>query len=68
MKSLILVRHAEAEHLTKKLKGGWTDTQLTSKGRRQAALLAKRLAGDLEVDVCRFIPVILSGLMIPLLR
>lgn len=48
MKSLILVRHAEAEHITKKLKGGWTDTQLTSKGRRQAVLVAKRLAGDLD--------------------
>ena len=48
MNTLILVRHAEAKHLTKSLKGGWTDTQLTTKGRRQAKLVAQRLAGDLE--------------------
>ena len=43
MKELILVRHREAEHLTKRIIGGWTDLLLTDKGRRQIKLTGKRL-------------------------
>ena len=43
MKELILVRHGEAEHLTKGIVGGWTDLPLTDKGKRQIELTAKRL-------------------------
>jgi len=43
MKELILVRHGEAEHLTKGIIGGWTDLPLTDRGRRQVVLTAKRL-------------------------
>lgn len=43
MKELILVRHGEAEHLTKGIIGGWTDLPLTPKGRQQIKLTSKRL-------------------------
>jgi phosphohistidine phosphatase SixA len=39
MQELILVRHAEAEHLVSDLTGGWTDSSLTNRGRRQAERL-----------------------------
>jgi len=48
MKTLILVRHAEAEHLTLGLKGGWTDTRLTDRGKLQAISVAERIAEDLN--------------------
>lgn len=32
---IILVRHGEATHHTQRLTGGWTDSQLTDKGRAQ---------------------------------
>ena len=54
MKTLILVRHAEAEHLTLGLKGGWTDTRLTDRGKLQAASVAERIAEDLngyDIDI-----------------
>jgi probable phosphoglycerate mutase len=41
--SLILVRHGQSEHLVDDMTGGWTDTPLTERGRRQVALLAGRL-------------------------
>jgi len=44
MKELILVRHGEAEHIVKKLTGGWTNLPLTDKGRMQARLAGERLA------------------------
>lgn len=43
MKSLLLVRHGQAEHHTRGLTGGWTDVDLTPLGRRQIDTLAKRL-------------------------
>lgn len=44
IKNLYLVRHGEAEHLTAKgLTGGWTDSSLTVKGRRQAQVTGKRM-------------------------
>ncbi len=50
VKPMILIRHGEAEHLVRDLMGGWTDTELTSLGRSQAASLASRLKNEL-VDV-----------------
>ncbi|MHA1957514.1 MAG: histidine phosphatase family protein [Candidatus Thorarchaeota archaeon] len=43
MKELVLVRHGEAEHLTKGIVGGWTDLPLTQRGRRQIGITADRL-------------------------
>jgi broad specificity phosphatase PhoE len=45
--SLLLVRHAQADHHLKDITGGWTDTDLTELGLRQTELLAGRLARDL---------------------
>lgn len=47
MKSLLLIRHGESEHHVNGLTGGWTDTPLTERGRRQVALLAERLREEL---------------------
>jgi probable phosphoglycerate mutase len=44
MHELILVRHGESEHHVKSLTGGWTDTPLTDRGRRQAQRLAHGMA------------------------
>jgi probable phosphoglycerate mutase len=46
--NLLLIRHAEAEHLVGDLTGGSTDSNLTDLGLRQARLLAERLAVELE--------------------
>ena len=43
---IILVRHGEATHHTQKLTGGWTDSELTAKGREQLEALAAKLAQD----------------------
>ena len=48
MKTIILVRHGEAEHLVSDLTGGWSQTPLTEKGRAQAQAVASRLSRDLE--------------------
>lgn len=42
---LIFVRHGESRHLVDGLTGGWTDTLLTERGRRQVAATARHLAG-----------------------
>jgi broad specificity phosphatase PhoE len=47
LKSIVLIRHAEAEHLVRDLIGGWTDTELTDLGCRQAEALALRLKSEL---------------------
>lgn len=52
MKTLILIRHGQAEHLTGDLTGGWTDTKLTALGRRQVQVLASRLKDELEGICC----------------
>lgn len=44
---LLLIRHAEAVHNVTNLTGGWTDTDLTPTGQRQAARLAARLQREL---------------------
>ena len=43
MKTIYLVRHAEAEHHVRSITGGWTDTSLTARGVEQSELLAFRL-------------------------
>jgi probable phosphoglycerate mutase len=52
--TIVLVQHCQSEHHLNDLTGGWTDTDLTEKGRRQAEVLASRLAreiGDREVSL-----------------
>ena len=43
LRELILIRHGDAEHLLSVLVGGWTDTQLTELGRKQAKCTGERL-------------------------
>lgn len=47
-KPLLIVRHAQARHHVENLTGGWTDTELTQLGFRQAQLLADRLVETLN--------------------
>jgi broad specificity phosphatase PhoE len=42
MGPIILIRHAQSEHHVARLRGGWTDTDLTELGKRQARCLATR--------------------------
>lgn len=55
IKNLYLIRHGEAEHLVGAgLTGGWTDSNLTAKGKGQAHVTGKRildLLGHAEVEV-----------------
>ncbi|SPF44123.1 Phosphoglycerate mutase family protein [Candidatus Desulfosporosinus infrequens] len=45
IKNLYLIRHGEAEHLVGEgLTGGWTDSNLTEKGKMQAHETGKRIA------------------------
>ena len=53
--SVILIRHAESEHHTRKLSGGWTDTPITELGHRQANLVAARLKAELGSAPVRLI-------------
>lgn len=39
---IILVRHGEATHHTAHLTGGWTDSDLTEKGRQQIRACAEK--------------------------
>ncbi len=48
MKTIILVRHGEGEHMVSDLTGGWSHIPLTENGRAQARAVASRLRGDLE--------------------
>jgi len=48
MNELILIRHGEADHMVGELTGGWTDTRLTERGRRQAERTGERLARMLK--------------------
>ena len=50
---IILVRHGEATHHTQRLTGGWTDSQLTDKGRSQIKAAAVKLAKDFAGRNCR---------------
>ena len=46
--SLLLIRHAQSEHHTNQLTGGWTNTGLTPLGIQQATLLAQRLQNEIS--------------------
>lgn len=48
MKSLLLIRHGQAEHHIQEITGGWTDSGLTPTGFMQASLLADRLRLELD--------------------
>lgn len=52
---LLLIRHAQAVHNVTNLTGGWTDTDLTPTGQRQAARLAARLRHELAGQPVRLI-------------
>ncbi len=52
---LMLIRHAQSEHHVKRLTGGWTDTDLTGLGRRQARALSARLQRELAGQPVRLI-------------
>jgi probable phosphoglycerate mutase len=47
MGPIILIRHAQSEHHVTGMTGGWTDTDLTEVGRRQARGLASRLKQEI---------------------
>jgi broad specificity phosphatase PhoE len=53
MTTIILARHAQSIHHVSDLTGGWTDTNLTDLGRRQATRLAERLKDELAGRACR---------------
>jgi broad specificity phosphatase PhoE len=46
--TLVVIRHAEAEHHLLEITGGWTDTSLTERGRLQSLALAVRLKRELN--------------------
>ena len=51
---IILVRHGEATHHTEHFTGGWTDSNLTDKGRRQIEAAAEKLTKDFSGKMPRF--------------
>ena len=51
---IILVRHGEATHHTEHFTGGWTDSNLTDKGRRQIEAAAEKLAKDFSGKMPHF--------------
>ncbi len=48
MEELYLIRHGEAEHQVGELTAGWTDTNLTRFGQKQAILTGHKLEGILK--------------------
>lgn len=50
---IILIRHGEATHHTRNLTGGWTNSDLTDKGRQQLLAAAKKLACDFKEQNCK---------------
>jgi broad specificity phosphatase PhoE len=52
MGPIILIRHAQSEHHVKGMTGGWTDTDLTELGQRQAQCLASRLKREIAAVAC----------------
>lgn len=51
MSKLVLVRHGESEWNAKSLWTGWTDIELTEKGREQARVAASLLK-NIKFDIC----------------
>lgn len=54
MKTLILIRHGQAEHNQKNKIAGWENTVLTDFGREQAKILAKRIEREFT-DITKII-------------
>jgi broad specificity phosphatase PhoE len=50
VENLIVINHCQAEHHINKMVGGWTDTNLTDLGRRQAKHIAELLARQNGID------------------
>jgi broad specificity phosphatase PhoE len=54
MNKIILIRHGEAEHLVRKMTGGWTDLPLTELGEKQAFRTGKELKEIFEREEKQF--------------
>ena len=52
---IILVRHGEAEHMVSDLTGGWTNSDLTEAGRKQAGAVAQWLTEELPFGRVRIL-------------
>ena len=50
MRKIIIIQHCQSEHHINDMSGGWTDTQLTDLGRKQANLIGLRLKKELNKD------------------
>jgi broad specificity phosphatase PhoE len=50
MENLIVINHCQAEHHINKMVGGWTDTNLTDLGRRQAKQIGEMLQKQTELE------------------
>lgn len=48
MNTLVLIRHGESRPHVEEITGGWTDSDLTRRGEKQAGLLAERLSRMLD--------------------
>jgi probable phosphoglycerate mutase len=53
IETIMLIRHGESAHHVNDMTGGWTDSDLTELGRRQAVCLASRLKRELASVPCR---------------
>ena len=51
---LILVRHGESDHLVNETTGGWSESQLTTRGKTQATYTSQTLAAKLPCDTFGF--------------
>src|SRR5262245_41262055 len=51
---LILVRHGESDHLVNETTGGWSESQLTIRGKTQAPYTGQTLAAKLPCDTFEF--------------
>lgn len=51
MQNLYVVSHTESSHHVEGLVGGWHDSELTTKGKRDAHLLAQALLREPEIEI-----------------
>ena len=52
---IILVRHGEADHQIKDITGGWTDTDLTPLGIKQAMKAGEKISQLVNGNPCRIV-------------
>ena len=50
MRNVFIVRHGESEHHLNGMTGGWTNSELTERGRSQANLTGKKLNKHIEMN------------------